>query len=182
MNNVRVITARAKGEKTMIRIVSFVLALTIAFTLTGCNGNPFKQSGSPPLIEEEPGYSESEAPPGSGSENVPLASYQRFPDVPLPHDAEEDLERTFVYENDDLQIGRMVYTSKSSCNELAQFYIEECPTADWELVSVTQADGYELLFKKPGKQLQVSINKLGIGRGRRLILKLTPAVGSGKGS
>ncbi len=166
----------------MIRILSLVLAAAIAFALTACNGNPFKQSGSPPLIEEESGYAEGETPPAPASDTVALAPYQRFPDVPLPHDAEEDLERTFVYENDDLQIGRMVYTSKSSRNELARFYIEECPTADWKLVSVTQADGYELLFKKPGKQLQVSIEKLGIGRGRRLILKLTPAIGSGKGS
>ena len=166
----------------MIRLLSLVLAAAIALALTACNGNPFRQNGSPPLIEEEPGYVEGETPPAPApaSDTVPLAPYQRFPDVPLPHDAEEDLERTFVYENDQLQIGRMVYTSKSSCNELARFYIEECPTADWELVSVTQADGYELLFKKPGKQLQVSIEKLGIGRGRRLILKLTPAGGLGK--
>jgi len=105
---------------------------------------------------------------------LPLSAEQRFKDVPLPQDAHEDLERTYVYESGTLQIGRMVYTSKASINELAQFYIRECPAAEWKLERALQAGGAELLFRKPGKRLDVEIRSQGVGRSQLLVLNLTP--------
>jgi len=121
----------------------------------------------------------STVPPSASSAPPPepglaLSASQRFTDVPLPQGVTEDFEKTFVYEDANIQIGRMVYTTKASVNELAQFYIRECPTADWKLQNVIQADGADLLFLKAKKRLEVTVRDLGITKGRQLILIVTP--------
>jgi hypothetical protein len=106
-----------------------------------------------------------------------LARTQRFKDVPLPSDLRQDLDRTYVYESGSLQIGRLVYTSKASVQELAQFYIRECPAAGWRLDRVLEAEGAQLIFTKPGKRLEVMVKPQGTARSRLLILNLTPEAG-----
>lgn len=105
-----------------------------------------------------------------------LSTEQRFDDVPLPVNVREDTERTFVYESSSLQIGRMVYSTRATVNEIVSFYIRECPVSNWELQSVVQADGAELLFTKPGKRLLVSVTDMSVARAgaHTLILTLVP--------
>lgn len=136
--------------------------------LTACESVPWqKKSADPSGPVDAPPVVE----PG-----LRLSPQQRFADVPLPEGAQEDLERTYVFESKDLQIGRMVYMVKAKVAELGQFYIRECPASDWKLESVLQAEGAELVFAKPGKRLHVSIRPQGVtrGGGSLLVLNLTP--------
>jgi hypothetical protein len=102
----------------------------------------------------------------------------RFSDLPLPVGVVEDFDRTYIFESKNLQIGRMVYRIKASVSEVARFYIREAARNDWRLGSVLQADGAELVFRKPGKRLQVMIRETGIARGSLLIIHLTPETGA----
>lgn len=164
------------------RLLGAVLAMT--FGLTACQ--MLTGGGRPPepIVGLEPASNTEEieivdiaAPSGSG---LNVSAAQRFSDVPLPGGVKMDLERTFVYEDASLQIGRMVYTSRSSINRLAQFFIEECASSGWKLATVLQADGAELLFLKPGKRLRVAIRNAGLRRGGRLlIVHLLPDSGAG---
>jgi hypothetical protein len=80
-----------------------------------------------------------------------------------------------VYESASLQIGRMVYNIHADPNDIANFYIQECPAAGWKLDNAQQALGNTyLLFTKPGKRLEVTVQPLGMGRGQRLILHMVP--------
>jgi hypothetical protein len=108
-----------------------------------------------------------------GPEGLPMSTQQRFPDVPLPTDVQEDRERSFVYESTDIKIGRMVYMTKAGVGEIAQFYIREAPAAGWTAERVMEANGAELLFVKPGKRMTVTIEDFGI-RGRRLTVLMVP--------
>jgi hypothetical protein len=163
----------------LCRYRAAVAVLVGACLLAGCQtGNPFAKSSTPPPAELlEPGDT---APPSAEPYTAPpeaglaLSPSQRFADVPLPQGVKEDAEKTFVYEDKTIQIGRMVYTSKASLNELAQFYIRECPAADWKLQNFIQADGADLLFLKGNKRLKVNVRDLGITKGRQLILTVTP--------
>jgi hypothetical protein len=110
-------------------------------------------------------------PPEPG---LQLAIDQRFSDIPLPLNLKPDTDRTYVFENRTLQIGRMVYASRDNVNDLAQFFIRECPAADWDLDSITQASGAELVFRKPGKRLAITIRDLGVSRARELVINMTP--------
>ena len=147
-----------------------------ALILVGCESMPWQQREELPPVEllEEEGEAPGVTPPPVPEGGLALATDQRFDDIPLPVGVNEDPSRTYVYESKELQIGRMVYTTKASVAELAQFYIEECPAADWTLESVLEAEGAHLVFLKPDKRLEVTIREQGVGRPQLLVLNLTP--------
>ncbi len=160
------------------RLICLTLAAGFLFTSCETINNPFMRNSSPPAqldgatLEPAPPQGVEPAPPQQG---LALSAQQRFPDVPLPTGVKADMERTFVYEDKSFQVGRMVYMTKSKPNELANFYIRECPATDWRLTNTIEASVIELSFNKPGKKLKVEIRDLGMAAGgRQLILTMTP--------
>jgi hypothetical protein len=122
------------------------------------------------------------SPPVSAPEEsgLPLAIKQRFPDIPLPADLREDAGRTYVYQAPGLDIGRMVYTTRDSVRDVAQFFIRELPTKDWTLRSSTQAENsVDLIFTKQGKRLEIKVSSGGMTRSNELVLHLVPQADSG---
>lgn len=164
------------------RVVAGMAAVLVLSAMLGaCTTmqNPFQKASTPPPAELPPDTPPPAAEPGPPppEPGLPLAPTQRFADVPLPQGAKEDPEKTFVYEDRTLQIGRMVYSTRATVNELAQFYINEAPTGGWKLVNNIQAAGQELQFVKPGKRLTVIVRDLGPAKGRQLWLTVTPDPG-----
>lgn len=162
---------------------SLLLIIVAVFVFTGCGHLPWQNSGSSTDSGTDPLVAEIE--PLEGTEDPPLlepglllSSEHRFSDIPLPVGAVPDIERTYVFESKTLQIGRMVYNSKATVNELAQFYIKECPLAGWTRVSILESNGVEIMFNKPGKRLTVVAREESKFRGRLLVLSLTPEDGS----
>lgn len=126
---------------------------------------------------DDTGAATSTTPVASG---LPMATQQRFPDIPLPANLREDFDRTYVYQAPGLEVGRMVYTSRESVRDIAQFFIRECPGSGWTLRSSTQAENsVNLTFSKPGKALEISVRGTGVGRPQELVLHLIPATGAG---
>lgn len=167
-----------------------VIAVLLAAALlgVGCKNSPFEKdkSSNPPvtLLEDEQGGSASAAAaPATGTpapavqSGLSLASGQRFPDIPLPDGLTTDTARTFVYESDTLTIGRMVYSTKASVTELAQFFINQAPLSGWTRVNLIEADGVDMLFTKPGKRLEVSVREAS-RNSSTLVVNLTPEGGT----
>ncbi len=164
-----------------LSIVRYVIPILLVSLATACSTFPMRQSSPPPIDDLDSGSGNAGAlndapimdapPPEPG---LRLAVDQRFSDIPLPLGLKPDADRTYVFENRTLQIGRMVYSSRETVNDLAQFFIRECPAADWQLNSTTQASGAQLVFNKPGKRLAISIRDLGVSRGRELVINMTP--------
>jgi len=148
----------------------FVCMVAILLTASACQTNPFQRNTSSPTVGDDGTFEEVPAE----DQGLALSPDQRFADVPLPVGVSEEMDRTFVYESSSVQVGRMVYATKSSVSELVAFYLREAPLTNWELQSVVQADGAELVFTKPDKKLTVTVRDLGLTRGRRLILTLVP--------
>lgn len=162
----------------------FVLAVLVAVALPACsswngptiswNGKNSAQGPQAPVVDplDGPGQSAagSPAPPG-----LALSPEQRFKDIPLPVGLTEDLERSFVYQSSSLQIGRMVYSSRASIQDLANFFLRECPAAQWQVANVEEAGAKTLEFKKPGKRLKVIVQEVGsVPKGRRVSITLSP--------
>ena len=164
--------------------VLFLLAVG-ALMLQACNGNmPWQKPA--PMAPLEPGplapAGEPYAAPIVEQPGLALSPEQRFKDVPLPQGAKADLERTFVFESPALHVGRMVYTSRATLADLAQFYIREAPTGQWQLQDTMEAEkSVTLLFKKPGSRMVVQVQDIGIAKGRRLTVTVTPDGGTGGG-
>ena len=144
---------------------SVMIALVLAFALTACNTGPFKKKSA-----ASDGTFNS-----AGASSPVITNKPRFDDVPIPPKADENMERTYVYQSSTLEIGRLVYTSRKSVNEIAQFYIDTCPNYGWNLENMLQAEGVQLSFSKPGKKLFVTVRPSGIAKGKTLfIVNLTP--------
>ena len=169
----RVSTKLIGKGMAMLRVWSAGVASALFLTgLTGCETFSGNKDGQDSM-------SNSTMSSRSAFDTVSPLADRRFPDVPLPPGAREDLQRTYVYESGVIQIGRMIYMVKAPLNEVAQFYIQNAPRDGWVLDSVMQAEGALLLFTKPGKRLTVSIRDTGITkRGVELILHMTPVDGS----
>ena len=164
------------------RMASVVVAVVLSTALSACTTmqNPFQRSSTPPPAEMPPPATPPaavEAGPPPPEPGLAISPSQRFADVPLPIGAKEDVDKTFVFEDKNLQIGRMVYTTRSSVNELAQFYINDAPAGGWKLVNNIQAGGQELQFVKASKRLTVIVRDLGVAKGRQLWLTVTPDSG-----
>ena len=159
----------------------FAVLLVVALALPACNTSnmPTLSWGKKATPDQQPIEPVDSAgapvtPPPTG---LQLAPEQRFKDIPLPVGLTEDLERSFVYEAAKLQIGRMVYSSRSSIQDLANFFLRECPTAQWTLEKVLEGGTKTLLFNKSGKRLEVIVQEMGLAKGRRVIITLLPADG-----
>ena len=153
-------------------------AALAAGMLAGCETTPWQKNKDSDLPAIEGEMELLEPTPPVFDEGLPLSANQRFSDIPLPVGVDEDFDRTYVFESRTMQVGRMVYTSRESVNELAKFYIRECPAADWKLQSSLQAEAIHLQFSKPGKRLEIRIQPQGVGRHNLLILNLTPVEGA----
>jgi anti-sigma-K factor RskA len=76
----------------------------------------------------------------------------------------------------------MVYTSRANIADLAQFYIREAPTGQWQLQDTIEAEkSVTLLFNKSGNRMVVQVQDMGIAKGRRLTVTLTPDGGTAGG-
>jgi len=161
-------------------LLALGMVLAVGALQGGCQNGvqvPWQRSAPPPPLELMDNGGQPVAPAPTG---LALSPDQRFRDVPLPVGVREDLDRSYVYESANLQIGRMVYTSRASINELANFYAKEAPAADWNLERSLQAQGSQtLIFTKPGKRMEVQVQEQGVGRNNLLIINLTPDGGSG---
>lgn len=152
------------------------LILAVGVLLAGCESTPFQSSEQPPvklLSESETGTS---TPPVETTVGLVPSPHKRFNEIPLPDGLREDTVRSFVYDSRSVKIGKMVYYSKNTVNELAQFYITNAPLDNWTLVSTTQSeDSVLLFFTKSGKRLNVESRRVGVGRSNELILNYLPA-------
>ena len=155
-----------------------VLLMVVVLLLPACkSGMPWEQRSNQPVAQPADPLAAKEpyAAPVIEAPGLALSPDQRFKDIPLPVGLKEDLERTFVYQSSALEVGRMVYSTRASIYDLAQFFLTECPTAGWKLRNVLEAEGKTLVFAKPGKELEIVVLPLGVAAGRRVSITLRPA-------
>ena len=163
-----------------------VLLLAGLVFLPACKSMPWERRSSQPVAQQQqqgdplsatkdPSYTA----PVVEAPGLALSPDQRFKDIPLPVGLKEDLDRTFVYQSSSLEVGRMVYSTRSTIYELTQFFLTECPTAGWKLRNVLEAEAKTLVFTKPGKELEIVVTPLSVASGRRVSITLRPAAESG---
>ena len=158
-----------------------VLMMVVTMMLPACkSGMPWQAKSNQPVAEKVDtlGAEKTKEPyeaPVIEQPGLALSPEQRFKDIPLPVGLKEDLDRTFVYQSSTIEVGRMVYKSRSTLVDLTQFFLRECPTAGWKRQNVLEAEGGKtLLFVKPGKALDVQITRPGFLKGRRVSITLRP--------
>jgi hypothetical protein len=141
------------------------MLLAAVLMLSACQSGSFsKQGASNPATVS-----------GAAASPLPAMARTRFSDVPLPEGIKEDIERSYVYESATLQVGRMVYEVDTRSTNLAQFYISEAPKLGWQLTSMLLAEGAQMMFQKPGKEMWVNVSPKGMmSKNARLVIHVVP--------
>lgn len=150
------------------------LLLAVLVILPACNTPmPWQKQSQNPSGEYNPLLAGPAAAPG-----LALASDSRFKDIPLPVGLSEIPERSFVFQSDTLEIGRMAYSTRAPINDLVGFFDRECKSKGWSLVRVLEAEAKTLEFTMPGKKLSVSVQDKGFAKGRLVTITFTPDSGA----
>jgi len=166
-----VLTMVSRGSLARVGGRWIVLLMVAMAVLPACkSGMPWQQRSNQPVAEpvDPLAAKDTKEPyqaPVIESPGLALSPEQRFKDIPLPIGLKE--------------VGRMVYSSRASVYDLAQFFLKECPTAGWKLRNVLEAEGKTLVFTKSGKELEIVVLPLGVTVGRRVSITLRPATEGG---
>lgn len=130
-------------------VLTMVICALVPFAI-GCARQTTMMGGAP-------------EPPADVAVGIPLAPNFRIADIPVPAKFEFDREKSFVFQNNVVEVGRIQYAGKDHINDVAQFYLDEMPRYGWKLLNMTEYGNVLLLFDKEGEAANVMLMPKGRG-------------------
>jgi len=86
----------------------------------------------------------------------------RFDDVPVPEGFRINSDRSFVYEDSEIQIGFIEYTGRKELSDVVDFYREEMKNLGWQWLRDLEFGGIEMIYSKEDRRCFIRIrSKLG---------------------
>ncbi len=101
------------------------------------------------------------------------SAFTRFPDMPLPKDAEIDLEHTLIFGADEAWFGRLVLSAAYSANDVFGFYKRELPRFGWEEITTTRSKVSTLTYNRQDRVATILI-EAGTIRGSEFLITVSP--------
>lgn len=103
-----------------------------------------------------PGYKDS--PTVSGIEKgLTVASTLRFDDVPVPSGFLQISNESFIFQSESLRAGVLKYSGKSSPDVVMQFYKDQMPLYNWQLINLIEYGKKQLNYEKIGQSCIITI-------------------------
>ena len=105
--------------------------------------------------------------PGTGTEidaGIPLAPAFRIADIPIPAGFSYDRDHSYVYQDSEVEVGKVLYSGKEPIGEVAQFYSDEMPRYNWTLLNMIEEGNIAMQFEKEGKACRVLLTPKAGGR------------------
>jgi hypothetical protein len=116
------------------------------------------------------------APSSRGGATLDKAQAKEFTDIPIPGGARMDLDRTMILGPRDSWIGRLVFTSVATPNDLFEFYNRELPRFGWTGITAVRASTSVLSFQRGERIATVQISRTTLG-GSEVLLTISPRGG-----
>jgi len=115
--------------------------------LSSCSGNPSLSLSSRTNPQTAP----------------PTASYAQFTDIPVPAGAKMDLDRTLVFGENNLWIGRLVFSTELGTSDAYDFFTTELPRFGWQPITVLRSRKNILIYIRDNRAatLEITGQKLG---------------------
>ena len=102
----------------------------------------------------------------------PYPSFARFTDLPMPSNAELDLERSLVFGGEESWTGRLVLNTNSSPSDMYDFYLTEMPNFGWSKITVVRSKTNVMVFDRESRVATITILE---GRLRGTVIDVTVA-------
>ena len=102
--------------------------------------------------------------------------FEQFNDVPVPQDAQLDLERSLILGSRDGWTGRMVYSAPFSMTEMFVFFEQEMLRFGWQPLTAVRASISTLSFQRGARIATIMLQQRLTG-GASISMTMTPVSG-----
>jgi len=123
--------------------VSIILILGLIFIATGCattsnsNSSSSMQAGS-----------------------ISVASILKFEDVPVPSGFKLVDNESFTFQNDNMRVGLLKYTGRPDANVVVNFYKEQMPMYNWDMLNVIEYGQKIMNFQRADQTCIITMQPL----------------------
>ncbi len=109
-------------------------------------------------------------PAKSGTSQV---AFTRFPDLPMPAEAEINLDRTLVFGGDDSWFGRLVINASQDANDMFDFFKQKLGAYGWQEITSVRAAVSVLTYSRQDRVATIQIQGRTL-RGSEVTIMVSP--------
>lgn len=84
----------------------------------------------------------------------------KFEDIPLPSGFKFNKQESFIFQSDFTRVGLLKYTGKASADKIVDFYREQMPLHNWDLVNIVEYGKVILNFEKSKESCIISLEPI----------------------
>jgi len=152
----------------------FTIAAT-ALILTACAPG----SGLTPSTTSMDAQAQSTAQNGqnAGQPPLPEKAFNRFPDIPVPSNAQMDVKRTIVFGGGESWFGQLGLDTNHDTDSMFDFYKQELPGFGWQEITSVRAMVSVLTYERQGRVLSIQMEKATLS-GAKVTLTVSPRGGA----
>ncbi len=110
---------------------------------------------------------------GASGPSETRVSFARFPDLPLPSEAEINLDRTLVFGGSDTWIGRLVITASGDPNNMFDFFKQKLGGYGWQEITSVRAAVSVLTYTRQERVATIQIEGRTL-RGSEVTITVSP--------
>lgn len=88
---------------------------------------------------------------------VAMAKFLKFEDVPVPAGFKFLNNESFTFQNDQMRVGLLKYAGMPDANKVVEFYKDQMPMYNWDLVNVIEYGQRIMNFERPGQSCIITI-------------------------
>ena len=110
---------------------------------------------------------------GASEPAATRVSFARFPDLPLPSEADINLDRTLVFGGNDTWIGRLVINASGDPNDIFDFFKQKLGGYGWEEVTSVRAAVSVLTYTRQERVATIQIQSHTL-RGSEVTITVSP--------
>ena len=126
---------------------------------------------------------------GASGPSETRVSFARFPDLPLPREAQINLDRTLVFGGDDTWIGRLVINASGDPNDIFDFFKQKLGGYGWQEITSVRSAVSVLTYTRQERVATIQIqgrtlrgSEVTITVSPRRGIQVTPAAGPAAGA
>jgi hypothetical protein len=102
-----------------------------------------------------------------------VMSFSQFPDLPIPDDADMDVDRTLVFGGGEAWFGQLAISAPHGPSEMFDFYKRNLNRYGWQEVTSVRAPTSVLTHMRDERVLAIQISDAAI-RGSEILLTVSP--------
>lgn len=132
---------------------------------------------TPNITSMDPQSQPATAGQAAGEPAAPQKAFNRFPDIPVPSDADMDMKRTIVFGGGESWFGQLGLDTRHGPDSMFDFYKQELTGFGWQEVTSVRAPVSVLTYERQSRILSIQVEEGTLG-GTKVTLTVSPRGGA----